>query len=248
MSITEKYAVVYDLPVTLNMDLAMTGNRFPLRWNPAYGARVGLLPREGTADQIVWIDVPLCYAYHPMNAFDRADGTVVIDICAYDKMFDTDTNGILGDGLPRLERWELNPTARTSSVTVIDARAQEFPRHANKMAMKDYRYGYTAEVTIDNFGATIKQDLVTGERTEFSYGPGRGAGEGVFVPREGGTAEDDGFLMAFTHSHDASSASFVVFDAQDIAAGPVAEVPLPQRVPYGFHGNWVSDRSVPPSV
>ena len=36
-------------------------------------------------------------------------------------------------------------------------------------------------------------------------------------------------------------------DAQYIERGPIAEVPLPQRVPYGFHGNWVSDRSVQPA-
>jgi 8'-apo-carotenoid 13,14-cleaving dioxygenase len=247
MSLTQKYAVVFDLPVTLDMNLAMSGNRFPLRWNPDYGARVGLLPREGTAADIVWIDVPLCYAFHPMNAFDRPDGSVVIDICAYEKMFDQDVHGIFGDSLAHLERWEINPATRTSSVTVIDPRAQEFPRHANKVGMVDYRYGYTAELLDGNLGSTLKHDLVTGERTEYSYGPGRGAGEGVFVARDGGTAEDDGYLMTFTHTHDATSASFVVFDAQNIAAGPIAEVPLPQRVPYGFHGNWVSDRSVPPS-
>ena len=68
----------------------------------------------------------------------------------------------------------------------------------------------------------------------------------MFVDRPNAQAEDDGWLMGFVHAHDGSSASFAVLDAQDLARGPVAEVPLPQRVPYGFHGNWVSDRSVPP--
>jgi 8'-apo-carotenoid 13,14-cleaving dioxygenase len=246
MSLTESTAVVYDLPVTLDIELALQGVRFPLRWNPDYGARVGLLPREAEASEIVWIDVPLCYAFHPLNAFDRADGTVVVDICVYDRMFDHDVVGPFGDSLPRLERWELSPSLRKSSVTVIDDAPQEFPRHAHAVGTKEHRYGYTAGVATHALGDTIKHDLLTGERTSFHWGEGRGAGEAVFVARDGSNAEDDGWLLAFTHAHDGSAASFVVLDAQDVASGPVAEVPLPQRVPYGFHGNWVSDRSVPP--
>jgi len=29
-----------------------------------------------------------------------------------------------------------------------------------------------------------------------------------------------------------------VIDARDVAAGPVARVKMPRRVPFGFHGNW----------
>jgi carotenoid cleavage dioxygenase len=32
-----------------------------------------------------------------------------------------------------------------------------------------------------------------------------------------------------------------VLDAHDWGAAPVARVPLPRRVPYGFHGSWVGD-------
>jgi carotenoid cleavage dioxygenase len=246
MSLTQRYAVVFDFPVTVDLDLAFAGTRFPLRWNPDHGSRVGLLQREGEASDVVWIDAPICYSYHPLNAFDRADGSVVIDLCVYDRMFDRDTNGPFGDSLPRLERWELSPARRSCSASVIDESAQEFPRHAPAVGTTEHRYGYTAGVGVDRLGATIKHDLRTGARTSYEHGPGRGAGEAVFVAREGSTAEDEGWLLAFTHAHDGSSASFVVLDAQDLARGPVAEVALPQRVPYGFHGNWVSDRAVPP--
>ena len=33
--------------------------------------------------------------------------------------------------------------------------------------------------------------------------------------------------------------AFVVLDAQDFEGAPLAEVDLPQRVPYGAHGNWM---------
>ncbi|MGL4743613.1 MAG: carotenoid oxygenase family protein [Dermatophilaceae bacterium] len=41
--------------------------------------------------------------------------------------------------------------------------------------------------------------------------------------------------------HDATSdrAELVVLDAADVAAAPVAWVHLPQRVPFGFYGNWI---------
>ena len=29
-----------------------------------------------------------------------------------------------------------------------------------------------------------------------------------------------------------------VFDASDVAKGPIGLAKLPRRVPYGFHGNW----------
>jgi carotenoid cleavage dioxygenase len=245
MSLTQRYAVVYDMPVTVDVELAFAG-RFPFRWNPDYGSRIGLLPREGGASDIVWVDAPICYSYHPMNAYDAPDGTVVIDLCVYDRMFDGDILGPFGDGFARLERWVLNPSTRTISTTVIDNSRTEFPRHRGALTGKPYRFGYCASPDVDPTWPTFKYDMHTGERWVFDHGPGRGAGEPVFVSRPDATAEDDGWLVTFVHDANDNGAEFVVIDAQDFARGYVARVRLPQRVPYGFHGNWVSDRSVPP--
>ncbi len=246
MALTERYAVVFDQPCTVDLDLAFAG-RFPFRWDPDYGNRVGLLPRDGGADDIVWIDVPIGYSFHPMNSYDTADGRVVVDLCVFDKMFDADILGPF-ENLPRLERWELDPARRTSAVTVIDGTPNEFPRARGSLSTKPYRFGYCVGVSNESGKrwTTIKHDLDTGARKEFDHGPGRAAGEAVFVAREGGESEDDGWLLTFVHDQNEGSAEFVVLDARDFDRGYVAQVPLPQRVPFGFHGNWVSDRSVAP--
>ncbi len=249
MSITETYAIVYDQPVTVDMELAFT-SPFPLRWDADYGNRVGLLRRDtDTADGIVWIDLPLGYAFHPLNAYDTLDGKVIIDICNYDKMFDLDVLGPFGDGgQARLERWVLDPVARRASITVIDETANEFPRHRGSVGGQPYRFGYCAAPSTNPAAGwpTLKHDLETGERSMFDHGTGRAAGEPVFVPRDGSNAEDDGWLVMMVHDLGAESTDLVVLDAQDFGRGEVARVGLPQRVPYGFHGNWVSDDSVAP--
>ncbi|NBP53824.1 MAG: hypothetical protein EBU67_05945, partial [Actinobacteria bacterium] len=231
MSITERYIVVYDQPVLVDLDLAFAG-RFPFRWNDDYGNRVGLMPREGSAADITWIDVPMGYVFHPMNAYDTPDGDVVLDLCLYDCMMRDDLLGPFGDSLPRLVRWTVNPRTRTVSTVTIDDSVNEFPRHRGSLTGKPYRYGYCAQVDAATMHwPTVKHDLSTGERWVFDHGPGRAAGEPVFVGRAGGAAEDDGWLVTYVHDGNNDSAEFVVIDAQDFARGYVARVKLPQRVP-----------------
>ncbi|MFT7598441.1 MAG: carotenoid cleavage dioxygenase-like enzyme [Acidimicrobiales bacterium] len=248
ISITQSYAVVYDQPVVVDLDLAFAG-RFPFRWTPDYGNRVGLLPRTAnSAEAIIWIDIPLGASFHPLNAYDTPDGNVIIDICNYDKMFDLDILGPFGDGgQARLERWELHPKTRSINVTVIDETANEFPRHRGSVGNQEHRFGYCAAPSVDPAAGwpTLKHDFKSGGRTVFDHGPGRAAGEPVFVARGG--EEDDGWLVTLVHDLGADRADLVVLDAQDFGRGEVARVALPERVPFGFHGNWVSDDSVSPS-
>ncbi|AZG44540.1 carotenoid oxygenase family protein [Gordonia insulae] len=255
MSLTPNWAIIYDQPCTADIDVAMTG-QFPFRWNPDYGNRIGLLPRTGeggtgaSAADIIWIDVPLGYVFHPLNAFERDDGTVVIDVCNYQKMFAADVFGPFRDGLSRLERWDIDPGRRSCSVTVVDETPNEFPVHRGSVGLQEHRYGYCSAPSLDRSQGwpTLKHDLLTGERRIFDHGPGRAAGEPAFVGRTGGDgAEDDGWLVTFVHDMVDGTAEFVVMDAQEFdRRGYVARVSLPQRVPFGFHGNWISDESVPP--
>ena len=248
MALTENYVVVYDLPVTVDLDLALSGtSTFPFRWNADYGARVGLLPRTGTADDIVWCEVGLCYVFHSLNAYEDSDGRVVLDLCRYDKVFEGDLQGPGGDSSPTLDRWIIDPATRRVSEERVDDRFHEFPQVSGDRVGREYRYGYTVSVGEGLIpGSNCKIDYRTGEIAYHDHGPGRGSGEAVFLPRPDGSAEDDGWLMSFVYDENTHGSELVILDARDMKRPPVARVVLPRRVPYGFHGMWVPDTAVAP--
>lgn len=251
MGLTQNYAIVLDLPVAVDLELALGGASFPVRWFDDYDARVGLLPRTALSeDEIIWCSIDPCFAFHPLNSYDLEDGRVVIDICRYDKMFEHDRNGPFRDSLPQLERWTVDPSAHRVNRETIDERFQEFPRVAGSVLNQKHRYGYTADVGSNPdqwaFGDTLKHDLDRGTSEVHHHGPGRGAGEPVFVSREGGTAEDDGWIIAPVYDATTDRSDIVILDAADLAGPEVARIELPTRIPHGFHGNWVRDSVTPP--
>ncbi|MCB1693847.1 MAG: carotenoid oxygenase family protein [Pseudomonadales bacterium] len=241
MSLTKQYVVIYDLPVTVSLLDVARGLQFPFRWDPDHGARIGLLPRTGTPDDIIWSSLPAQYAYHPMNAYEDDRGNVVIDIVRYDRMFDADRLGPFGDSEPRLARWTVNPSARTVAEDRIDDRPQEFPRCHPALNSKPYQFGYTLGAQDLAYTSIIKHDMKTGASDIFSLGEGHHGGEAYFVPRQGAQSEDDGYLMSIVYIESARRSDLVIFDARDPARDALARVHLPARVPYGFHGNWVPD-------
>ncbi|KAL9114307.1 MAG: hypothetical protein Q9227_001729 [Pyrenula ochraceoflavens] len=87
----------------------------------------------------------------------------------------------------------------------------------------------------------------------FQLPPNHFAQEPRFVPRKNGLSEDDGWLLTYVFDEsqlaidgscppDAKSELWII-DAKGMKE-VVAKIHLPQRVPYGLHGNWFSDEQV----
>ena len=53
--------------------------------------------------------------------------------------------------------------------------------------------------------------------------------------------EDAGYLVTYVHDEGKDESCMAVYDAHTMSSTPVARVALPQRVPYGFHGEWLSE-------
>jgi carotenoid cleavage dioxygenase len=239
-ALTQRYFVLLDLPVTFDPANLEDGFPMPYRWNPAYGARVGLLPREGPAESVRWCEIEPCYAFHLMNAYDAPDGRVVVDAVRHPRMFASDFRGP-NEGTPTLERFTLDPRDGSATQQRLDERGQEFPRLDDRRVGKPYRYGYAADFGADlAFGGLLKHDLRDGKRERHEPGPARRFLEPVFVPRSPDSAEDDGYVMAFVYDEAENRSDVVILHAQDFAGSPLATIHLPCRVPYGFHGSWIA--------
>ncbi|HEX4817732.1 MAG TPA: carotenoid oxygenase family protein [Nonomuraea sp.] len=255
-ALTQRYVVIYDLPVTFSMAHAERGVSLPYAWNDAHGARVGLLPREGGGD-VRWFEVEPCWVFHTLNAYDDGD-EVVVDVVSYPKRF-VDARLDLG-GLPALDRWRIDPRSGRVVRTRLDDRAQEFPRMDERRTGRAYRYGYTAagldlndvvhpaESGLEDLpdsafeNTLIKHDLERGTRQERRFAREAYCGEPVFVAAgDGSGGEDDGYVLAYVNNPDRGAADLVILSAQDFTGDPVATVHLPSRIPLGFHGNWLAD-------
>ncbi|NUR86143.1 MAG: carotenoid oxygenase [Nonomuraea sp.] len=248
-ALTEKYVVIYDLPVVFSMEHAQRGTLLPYAWDEARPARIGLLPRAG--GDVRWVEVDPCWVFHTLNAYDDGD-EVVVDAVRYPKRF-VDARLDQG-GLPTLDRWRIDVPSGKVSSTLLDGRPQEFPRMDERLTGRAYRYGYTAAggdlldvVHADDTGfedladeafdnTLIKHDLLAGTRESRRFSGY--VGEPVFVGS--GAAEDDGYVMTYVNNPERGAADLVILSAQDFTGTPLATVHLPARIPLGFHGSWVS--------
>ena len=247
-AITQRSIVLLDLPVTFSMDAAASGASFPYRWQDGYRSRIGLLPRDGESTDVVWHDVGSCYVFHPMNAFDDPDGRgIVLDVVRHPSMFRTKYLGP-SEGSPTLERWYLDGRGGAVKEERLDDRGQEFPRVDERRVGLPNRYGYAvATGAVDDILGTesvlLRHDFERGTSQARSFGRGAGLGEAVFVPRADDADEADGWLLLLVYSADTGSSALHVLNADDVEGEAQAVIELPQRVPAGFHGNWVPDPS-----
>jgi len=244
-AITDRFVILLDMPVTFSMQALSKGSTFPYNWNPAQPARIGLMPRDGSQHDILWCPVETGYAFHVVNAYDRDDGKVMIDLCVYDSMFSDGAHG--PDARSRgLERWTVDPEARSVTVRTIDPSPQEFPRLDERRFGQPYRYAYTmalpAEPAARFLGESklYRHDLETGARQVHDFGAGRVPGEFVFVPKTAESAEEDGWLVGLVIDTRAERTDLVILDTNRFEGEPQAVIHLPHRIPPGFHGNWIA--------
>jgi carotenoid cleavage dioxygenase len=239
-AVTATRVVFLDLPVVFDRAMA-DRDPLPFRWAPEAGARLGVLDRGAPGEQVRWLDLDPCYVFHVLNAYD--DGTdLVVDVCRYDRTFDTEPGELLGTAMPTLHRWRLDPATGRVEDTAVDDRPVEFPRCDARVAGRPYRHGYAALVSraegTDDFTGLVHYDLSRDESEVRDFGDGA-PGEPIFVRGADGRSDDEGWILTVVYDPTRDASDLYILDATSFKGRPEAVIHLPARVPFGFHGSFV---------
>jgi carotenoid cleavage dioxygenase len=255
-AITEHYTIFMDLPLTFSIERAMKGEPV-LMFERDLPARYGILPRHGSNEDIKWFELPAHYVFHTSNAHEdgddvvlhacRLESTNVLQPAELPKSRDGDVAGGESDPMAVMHRWRFNMKTGAVKEEQLDDVATDFPRVDDALIGHGFRFSYNARFAKREpgsppaFEGINKYDIRTGTCETHLHGKQRYGGEPVFVPRDGGAEEDDGWLVTYVYDEAAGTSEMVVVDARNVSSPPVARVMIPSRVPYGFHGAWVSD-------
>ncbi|MGW2630315.1 carotenoid oxygenase family protein [Streptomyces chattanoogensis] len=230
--LTAAHVIFMDLPVVF--DLSRPG--MPYAWEPEYGARLGVLRRDDPYGEVRWLSIDPCYVFHSLNAYDDGDQRIVLHVARYAEYGDNST--------AHLWRWTIDLVSGTVAEEQLDDHFCEFPRMDDRLAGLPARFGHGVSGEFPGSGpipgALLRYDLRSGTVARHDFGPGRTPSEAAFAPaddRPGGP----GWLLSYVYDASTDTSDLVILDAEDISAAPVATVHLPQRVPHGFHGNWLAD-------
>ncbi|GAB4557857.1 MAG: carotenoid oxygenase family protein [Haliangiales bacterium] len=253
MAMTETYAILMDLPVFPTAK-SISERRWQARFHPELPARFGLVPRRGSADEVRWFDAKPCYIYHTINAWEEGDEVVLIG-CRVAEPFvranherDGEWARMMANLRLRAElyEWRFHLPSGTTKERRLDDRNTEFPAINQGRLGSRSRFSYNASIADAPtllFDGIVKYDTEAGSSCAYEYGPGRYGSEPGFAPRGGADGrdggEDDGYVVSMVFDEREQRSELLVFEADQLDAGPRARVLLPARVPIGFHACWV---------
>ncbi|GII82161.1 dioxygenase [Sphaerisporangium siamense] len=233
VALTDRYVVVFDLPVVYDHAAALVGARSPYRARPERPARLGLLPRTG--GEARWFTIEACRVTQVVNAYD--DGPrVVVDAVRHDLSETAPAGSPTGSAV---RRWTLD--AVTGDVTERTL-AEGLVHGAVDGRLDGRRHQMVFGVTAGG-RALAGHDLAAGGGRARELAPGWTADRPVFAPR--GAGEGNGWLLVLATDAAHGRAALLILDALNLGGRPQAVVHLPVAPPPADQAAWVT---APPSA
>ncbi|KAG8059719.1 hypothetical protein GUJ93_ZPchr0002g23228 [Zizania palustris] len=247
-AITERYAIFPEIQIVMKPLDMVVGGGSPVGSDPGKVPRLGVLPRYATDEsEMRWFEVPGFNMMHSLNAWEEVGGEELVlvapNVLSIEHALE---NMELVHAC--VEKVRINLRTGAVTRTPLAAGNLDFGVINPGCLGRRNRYGYLgigdpmpkiSGVAKLDFDLAGRGDCTVARR---NFGPGCFAGEPFFVPDdvEGNGNEDDGYLVCYVHDEGTGENRFVVMDARSPDLEIVAEVQLPGRVPYGFHGLFVT--------
>ncbi|XP_065861677.1 9-cis-epoxycarotenoid dioxygenase NCED3, chloroplastic [Euphorbia lathyris] len=245
-AITEKFVVIPDQQVVFQLPEMIRGGS-PVMYDKKKMARFGILDKEAKdASEIKWIEAGDCFCFHLWNAWEEAesDEIVVIGSCMSppDSIFNESEESLKSV----LSEIRLNlKTGKSRRRAIIDEQEQvnlEAGMVNRKMLGRKSEFAYLAVAEPwPKVSGFAKVELSKGKVNKYMYGENKFGGEPMFVPN-GKEEEDEGYVLCFVHDEKEWKSELQIVNSKTLKLE--ATVQLPSRVPYGFHGTFITQKEL----
>ncbi|MBA0675849.1 hypothetical protein Goari_017371 [Gossypium aridum] len=247
-AITENFVVIPDQQVVFKLGEMVHGGS-PVVYDKNKVSRFGVLNKNAIdASGIKWIEAPDCFCFHLWNAWEEPETNEVVVIGSCMTPPDSIFNECEENLKSVLSEIRLNLKTGKSTRRAIISESEQVNLEAgmvNKNLLgRKTRFAYLALAEPwPKVSGFAKVDLSTGEVNKYIYGDQRYGGEPLFFPRNPNSEnEDDGYILAFVHDEKTWKSELQIVNAMDLKLE--ATVQLPSRVPYGFHGTFISSKDL----
>ncbi|HSW92998.1 MAG TPA: carotenoid oxygenase family protein [Gammaproteobacteria bacterium] len=244
--LTKNYLIFVDCPAVLDITKHQNQQNM-LSWKPDLGTRIGIMSRHDVNQKIKWIQTDPFFVFHFANAYEQ-DEKIIIDYVHHASLeFGT---SVKNKSWPTLHKIIIDLNTHKIKNIQLDDQSVEFPRiHENYNSLpSQFTYTIARDLSLfDNsesyfsFRHLIKYNTLTGENIIHVFDKKYEIDEAVFAPSLNSKYEDDGYLMLYVYNRENNKSEFIILDAKDFTAEPLAIIELPRRVPHGLHGSWLPD-------
>lgn len=250
LGMSEHYCVLHDLSMFFDAEGLRKGQH-RLAFHRDVPARFGVIPRHGGNRDVKWFEGQPCYILHLANTYEVGDEIVmdgaiqtnpVPDLSGLPKEGYARISALLSMDLQetRMHRWRFNLKTGQTREEDLDDEVTEFSMISGVHKGRPNRYVYNALMKANwVLDGLKKYDWQSGTTQRWEAPKGCFVSESPFAPREGSRGEDDGYLVSFMTNLNTGKGECVIFDARDIAPGPIARIILPAQVPNGAHACWM---------
>lgn len=253
--ISRDHAVIHLSPHLLEMDRLLEGGTLleALSWRPELGGRILVVRRED-GERVAMVELDTSYSLHQINCFDR-DGQLVMDVLELDRpVYDQYTVPELFRDVrdARPARYVVDLEAER----VVERTALDFDLMCDFPAIDPRLTGLTYD---DFWVLAISQSARPGRKffdrlAHLRWSGGESdvyqaprhhyfGGEPLFLADPGHARR--GTIICQQLDAERRRGSFLLFEAHNVAAGPVAELHLERPVRLGFHAAFAPSASDP---
>lgn len=250
-TVTPSHALFYLSPYVFDMEAFRAEGATlvdGLAWRPELGSRLRVFDRE-SGDEVTDVALGAKYCLHLVNAFERDDGRLVVDVVELEEPVYPDYQPLpqlfvdVEPGQPVRRVVDLEAGEVVAEERIDYRQACDFPNVPPQRVSRPYEEFWMLGISTTGrpgrkfFDRMVHCRWPQKDARVFQSSAGRFlGGEPVCVP----DPDDPSRAAVICQEYDAEAdrGAFLVFDGHDVASGPVARIPLESPVPLLFHATF----------